>query len=214
MCLQEGRGARRHKFNLLRKNILHPCALVSSRRLVVIAGRLGRGYSSAVTTLGPGHFCATASVARAIHRPDCKFACISASNFKLGAKEVLGQVVPKPEGGRPESGIGAAARQLPIPGHTEEAKRRPMQVFGLPRHLIRSAGAASRLLAAETPNIEAERRRDAVVRWLKARAAGLTAERAAQAVGCRVPRLTVGASAPCPARGGPNAYAAQTVRRA
>lgn len=58
-----------------------------------------------------------------------------------------------------------------------------MQVFGLPGHLIRSARSASRLLAAETPNIEAERRRDAVARWLKARAAGLTAERAAQVVG-------------------------------
>ena len=30
-----------------------------------------------------------------------------------------------------------------------------MQVLGLPRHVIRSAGAASRLLDAETPNIEA-----------------------------------------------------------
>jgi len=36
-----------------------------------------------------------------------------------------------------------------------------MQVFGLPGHLIRSARAASRLLAAKTPKIEAERRRDA-----------------------------------------------------
>ena len=37
-----------------------------------------------------------------------------------------------------------------------------MQVFGLPGHLIRSARSASRLLAAKTPDIEAERRRDAV----------------------------------------------------
>jgi putative transposase len=58
-----------------------------------------------------------------------------------------------------------------------------MQVFGLPGHLIRSARSASRLLAAETRDIEAERRRDAVGRWLMARAAGLTAERAAQVVG-------------------------------
>ena len=58
-----------------------------------------------------------------------------------------------------------------------------MQVFGLPGHLIRSARSASRLLAAKTPDIEAERRRDAVARWLTARAAGLTAERAAAAVG-------------------------------
>ena len=58
-----------------------------------------------------------------------------------------------------------------------------MQVFGLPGHLIRSARSASRLLAAKTPDIEAERRRDAVARWLMARAAGLTAEAAARAVG-------------------------------
>jgi putative transposase len=64
-----------------------------------------------------------------------------------------------------------------------ESQENPMQVFGLPGHLIHSARSASRLLAAKTPNIEAERRRDAVARWLKARAAGLTAERAAQAVG-------------------------------
>lgn len=64
-----------------------------------------------------------------------------------------------------------------------------MQVFGLPGHLIRSARSASRLLAAKTPDIEAERRRDAVARWLTARAAGLTAERAAQVVGA--PRSTL-----------------------
>ena len=58
-----------------------------------------------------------------------------------------------------------------------------MQVFGLPGHLIRSARSASRLLGAKTPDIEAERRRDAVARWLMARAAGLTAEAAARAVG-------------------------------
>lgn len=58
-----------------------------------------------------------------------------------------------------------------------------MQVFGLPGQVIRSAGAASRLLAAQTPNIEAARRRDAVARWRRARADGLTAEQAARAVG-------------------------------
>ena len=58
-----------------------------------------------------------------------------------------------------------------------------MQVFGLPGHLMRNGRAASRVLAAKTPNIEAERRRDAVARWLMARAAGLTAEAAARAVG-------------------------------
>ena len=56
-----------------------------------------------------------------------------------------------------------------------------MQVFGLPAQIIRNGGAASRLLSAQPPHIEGERRRDAVARWLKARAAGLTAERAAGA---------------------------------
>jgi Transposase and inactivated derivatives, IS30 family len=58
-----------------------------------------------------------------------------------------------------------------------------MQVFGLPRHVTRSAGAASRLLGAKTPSIEALRRRDAVARWRRAMTQGLTAEQAAKAVG-------------------------------
>ena len=64
-----------------------------------------------------------------------------------------------------------------------------MQVFGLPGHSIRTARVASRLLAAQTPNIEAARRRDAVARWRKAMAQGLTSEQAAMAVG--VPRATL-----------------------
>jgi putative transposase len=64
-----------------------------------------------------------------------------------------------------------------------------MQVFGLPRQIIRNAAGASRLLAAKTPNIEAERRRDAVERWRRAMADGLTATQAAQAVGA--PRSTL-----------------------
>ena len=64
-----------------------------------------------------------------------------------------------------------------------------MQVFGLPRQIIRNGGAASRLLAAKTANIEAERRRDAMARWRRAMSDGLSAERAAQAVG--VPRSTL-----------------------
>src|SRR6516165_8078305 len=64
-----------------------------------------------------------------------------------------------------------------------------MQVRGLPREIIRNAAAASRLLAAKTANIEAERRRDAVTRWRRAMANGLTAEQAAQAVG--EPRSTL-----------------------
>jgi len=64
-----------------------------------------------------------------------------------------------------------------------------MQVRGLPRQIIRNAAAASRLLAAKTPDIEAERRRDAVARWRRAMANGLTGDEAAQAVG--VPRSTL-----------------------
>lgn len=64
-----------------------------------------------------------------------------------------------------------------------------MQVRALPRQVIRNAVAASRLLGAKTPEIEAERRRDAVARWLRARSCGLTAEQAACAVG--VPRATL-----------------------
>ncbi|MER8754033.1 integrase core domain-containing protein [Mesorhizobium sp. M1050] len=64
-----------------------------------------------------------------------------------------------------------------------------MQVFGLPGHIIRNAGRASRLLGAKTPTIEAERRRDAVARWRRAMRDGLDAGQAARAVG--VPRSTL-----------------------
>jgi putative transposase len=64
-----------------------------------------------------------------------------------------------------------------------------MQVFGLPSHIIRNGRAASRLLAAKPPDIEAARRRDAVQRWRGAMAAGLSAGQAAKAVG--VPRATL-----------------------
>jgi len=57
-----------------------------------------------------------------------------------------------------------------------------MQVFGLPGYVIRNGQAASRLLAAK-PQGEAERRRDAVARWRRAVADGLTTAEAAQAVG-------------------------------
>ena len=43
-----------------------------------------------------------------------------------------------------------------------------MQVFGLLGHVIRSGRAASRLIDAETANIAAAIRRDAVVRWRQA----------------------------------------------
>ena len=64
-----------------------------------------------------------------------------------------------------------------------------MQVFGLPRQVIRNGRAASRLLAAKTLDIEAQRRRDAVARWRRAIGDGLSAAQAAKAVG--VPRSTL-----------------------
>jgi putative transposase len=64
-----------------------------------------------------------------------------------------------------------------------------MQVFGLPGHIIRNARGASRRLAAQAPDIEAARRRDALARWRKAMAQGLTSEQAAKAVG--FPRSTL-----------------------
>ena len=58
-----------------------------------------------------------------------------------------------------------------------------MQVFGLPGHIIRNGRRASRLIDAETTNIAAAIRRDAVVRFRRAMAKGLSAEDAAKAVG-------------------------------
>jgi len=57
-----------------------------------------------------------------------------------------------------------------------------MQVFGLPGQMIRNGWAASRLLAAKTPDIEAGRRHDAARGWRRAMADGLAAERADIAV--------------------------------
>ena len=64
-----------------------------------------------------------------------------------------------------------------------------MQVFGLPGQINRNGRVASRLVDAKTPAVEAARRRDAVERWRRAIADGLTAEAAARAVG--VPRSTL-----------------------
>lgn len=58
-----------------------------------------------------------------------------------------------------------------------------MQVFGLPGQVTRNGRRASRLLDAEPPNIQAERRRDAVARrqasWVDGRASGRGGGRAA-----------------------------------
>ena len=57
-----------------------------------------------------------------------------------------------------------------------------MQVFGLPRHVIRAGALASRI-AAKSSSHEAVLHLDAVARWRRARAAGLSADDAAKAVG-------------------------------
>ena len=71
-----------------------------------------------------------------------------------------------------------------------------MQVFGLPGHVMRNGRAASRLIDAESANIAAASRRDAVARWRQAMARGLTAEDAAGIVG--VPRSTLYRWQRCP----------------
>lgn len=57
-----------------------------------------------------------------------------------------------------------------------------MQVFGLPRHVIRNGCTASRV-AAQSCSEETRKREAAVLRWRQAMADGLTAEQAAHAVG-------------------------------
>lgn len=64
-----------------------------------------------------------------------------------------------------------------------------MQVFGLPRRIIRTARAMSRLIDANSLDQEAAIRRDIVRRWRHAIRNGLTANAAAEAVG--VPRATL-----------------------
>lgn len=57
-----------------------------------------------------------------------------------------------------------------------------MQVFGLPRQVIRAGAIASRIVA-QPSHREAAIRRDAVARWLELRRHGLSAEQAARGVG-------------------------------
>ena len=37
---------------------------------------------------------------------------------------VFGRIVPKPKGGRPEGGVARAARELPVPGKSPDARRK------------------------------------------------------------------------------------------
>ena len=78
-----------------------------------------------------------------------------------------------------------------------------MQVFGLPGHIIRNARGASRLLAAQTPDIEAARRRDALARWRKRHGARAdAASRRPRRWASRAPPSTAGESAPRRRAGG------------
>ena len=57
-----------------------------------------------------------------------------------------------------------------------------MQVFGLPRHVIRAGAVASRI-AAQLSRSEAAIRRDVLARWMDLRGHGLSARQAARGVG-------------------------------
>ena len=84
---------------------------------------------------------------------------------------------------------GAAAARVGDPKAGCQAAEESLQVFDLPGQVIRNAGAASRLLAAKTPDIAAAGRRDAVARWRRAMARGLSAAAAAERSG--QPRATL-----------------------
>lgn len=72
-----------------------------------------------------------------------------------------------------------------------------MQLFGPPGHVIRSAAVASRI-AAKSLSKEAAIRADVVRRWQKARAAGLSTDDAAAAVGVSRATIYRGARRPEP----------------
>lgn len=75
---------------------------------------------------------------------------------------------------------------------TQAVRRSPCRFVVCLVRLSKTACGASRLLDAKTPDIEAARRRDALARWRKARASGLTAKTAAEIVAyCPVAKWTV-----------------------
>ena len=74
---------------------------------------------------------------------------------------VFGRIVPKPKGGRPEGGVARAARELPVPGKSPDARRkfieRALKVDGIgprrsrppvPKVSTTSSRTFSRLLAS------------------------------------------------------------------
>lgn len=69
-------------------------------------------------------------IAENLHRADLTVAeraeCI-AEWVRLTGERVSGQSVQKPHGGRPEGGVAQAARELPISGGTDEAKRKNVE---------------------------------------------------------------------------------------
>lgn len=64
-----------------------------------------------------------------------------------------------------------------------------MQVFGLQRAIYRGARWSSRCASTKTPDAERLRREDVLDRWRKARADGLSAAKAARAVGASLASL-------------------------
>jgi hypothetical protein len=80
------------------------------------------------------------------HLPKCELVAewVHHAEAKL---PVFGQIVPKPKGGRPEGGVARAARELPVPGKSPEARRkfieRALRIDGLwpdVKSAVRAAG--------------------------------------------------------------------------
>ena len=82
----------------------------------------------------------------------------------------------------------------------------PVQILSLPGHVLQSAHVASRLIGVAPRNGDAASVRDAVIRWRHARARGLSASDAPEALGVSRATLHRRENRPDPA---PHAYVAQ-----
>ena len=96
---------------------------------VVVAPSLryprGCGFMAATACIPMSSSCRLWEISENLHRAELT----ALERDKLVAEwveltgEVSEQNVPKPQGGRPESGVRLAARQLPVEGKTDDAKR-------------------------------------------------------------------------------------------
>jgi hypothetical protein len=107
--------------------------LVAGRHRLAAAKRLGMEEIDCVIVEGDDVECRLWEIAENLHRAELsplersKHVAEWTRLTEERRKEVSGQVVQKPQGGRPESGISAAARELPIPGKTQDAKRKNVE---------------------------------------------------------------------------------------